>query len=957
MAGGTKKFLRGLNLEQKQAITHKNGPLLIVAGAGTGKTRVITDRIAYLILSKSAKSSEILALTFTEKAANEMLERVDTAMPLGYEEIWISTFHSFCDRILREEGLAIGLNTAYKILSQIEQWHFIRKNFFRFSLEYYRPLSNPTQFIHALLSLFNRAKDNDVTPEEFLTYSRELEANSPDEEETRRIKELASAYQSYQDMLLEENCLDFGDLQSFALRLFRTRKNIRRKYQEKFKYILVDEFQDTNYAQNELLKLLVNPKKNIAVCGDDDQSIYKFRGASIANINQFTKMYPERKRVVLIKNYRSPQVLLNHAYRLIKNNNPERLEVKEKIDKKLISASTQGNKDTVEFKRFETPENEAEWVSDKIISLHKKGIFYQDIAVLARNNNYLNSIITSFRFHDIPYRFVGNRGLYDQEEIRDLIAYLKFLMNPQDDIAFFALLSLPLFKIEMESLLLLLNFARRYNEHLYSVVKNIAHLKENLTIAPETIKKIEQITNFLESEINLIKKKSASQILKEFLEESGYLKELLTVETIENVRKIQNINLFFKKILQFETGNPDKSVLAFGEYLDLMQEAGDNPAQAEVEDIEVVNLSTVHSAKGLEFSFVFMVDLAEGRFPFYFRREEIPLPDPLIKEEISPEDMHIQEERRLFYVGMTRAKKRLWLTASSSYTIAKNWRISRFVKESLEKVAAEIQTKLPLRTLSLSPKEKKKYFFDLPITLKNFSYTQFKDYERCPFFYKLKHIIGVPELPNSSYSFGQTIHLTLKEFYSLIKNKEKVNVEKLLSFYEKNWINEGYLSKEQETEQKIKGRVALEDFYCINNSNFGEPVYLEQFFKVNLDQDVFLRGRIDRIDKLPGGKYEVIDYKSGNPPARKNIDREEQLSIYALACEEVLKFFPEILSFYYLGTNEKISTERKSSDLKAIKEKLLSVISQIKRKEFPPIGNQRDCKKCSYRLICPKSIA
>jgi len=164
MAGGTKKFLRGLNLEQKQAITHKNGPLLIVAGAGTGKTRVITDRIAYLILSKSAKSSEILALTFTEKAANEMLERVDTAMPLGYEEIWISTFHSFCDRILREEGLAIGLNTAYKILSQIEQWHFIRKNFFRFSLEYYRPLSNPTQFIHALLSLFNRAKDNDVTP-------------------------------------------------------------------------------------------------------------------------------------------------------------------------------------------------------------------------------------------------------------------------------------------------------------------------------------------------------------------------------------------------------------------------------------------------------------------------------------------------------------------------------------------------------------------------------------------------------------------------------------------------------------------------------------------------------------------------------------------------------------------------------------------------------------------------
>ncbi|MBA7566477.1 ATP-dependent DNA helicase Rep [subsurface metagenome] len=957
MVGERKKFLRGLNPEQKQAITHKNGPLLIVAGAGTGKTRVITDRIVYLISSKLAKPSEILALTFTEKATNEMLERVDTAMPLGYEEIWISTFHSFCDRILREEGLAIGLNTAYRILSKIEQWHFIRKNFFQFNLKYYRPLSNPTQFIHALLNLFNRAKDNDVIPEEFLTYSRGLETNSPDEEETGRIKELASAYQTYQDLLLKENRLDFGDLQSFVLRLLRTRKNIRRKYQEKFKYILVDEFQDTNYAQNELLKLLINAKKNITVCGDDDQSIYKFRGASIVNINQFTKIYPGRKRVVLIKNYRSPQVLLNSAYRLIKNNNPERLEVKEKIDKKLISASTQGNKDTVGFKRFESPENEAEWISDKILSLHKQGVFYQDIAVLARNNAYLNPFITSFRLHDIPYRFVGNRGLYDQEEIRDLIAYLKCLTDPQDDIAFFALLSLPLFKIEMESLLLLLNFARRYNEHLYSVVKKITYLKENLPIAPETIKKIERITNFLEAKINAIKKESASQILKDFLEKSGYLKELLTVETIENVRKVQNINLFFKKILQFEATNPDKSVLAFGEYLDLMQEAGDNPAQAEIEDIEVVNLSTVHSAKGLEFSFVFMVDLAEGRFPFYFRKEEIPLPDSLIKEEISPEDMHIQEERRLFYVGMTRAKKRLWFTASSSYTMAKNWRISRFVKESLGKVSAEIQTELPLGTFSLSAGEKKKYFFDLPITLKNFSYTQFKDYQRCPFFYKLKHIIGVPELPNSSYSFGQTVHLTLKEFYSLIRSKESVNAERLLSFYEKNWINEGYMSKEQESEQKIKGMAVLKDFYRINSSNFGEPVYLEQFFKVNLGKELFLRGRIDRIDKLPDKKYEVIDYKSGNPPTRKNIDREEQLTIYALACQDVLGFFPKILSFYYLGTNEKFSTERKFTDLEMIKGKLLSVISQIRRKEFPPIGSQRDCKKCSYRLICPKSIA
>ncbi|MCK4245435.1 MAG: PD-(D/E)XK nuclease family protein, partial [Candidatus Omnitrophica bacterium] len=312
---------------------------------------------------------------------------------------------------------------------------------------------------------------------------------------------------------------------------------------------------------------------------------------------------------------------------------------------------------------------------------------------------------------------------------------------------------------------------------------------------------------------------------------------------------------------------------------------------------------------------------------------------------------------RLFYVGMTRAKKRLWLTASSSYTPAKIWRTSRFVKETLGEITGETQAKLPIVAPLFLPREEEKYFFDLPlITIKQFSYTQLKSYEHCPFFYKLKYIICVPELPKAPYSFGQTIHLTLEDFYSLIKNKKKVSKEKLLTLYKRNWVREGYITKEQEKERKIKGRRALEDFYRLNSSDFGEPVYLEQFFKVKIG-DVFLRGRIDRIDRLPDGEYEVIDYKSGNPPARKNIASEEQLTIYALACKEVLKFFPKVLSFYYLGTNEKLSTARKPSDLELIKEKILSTISKIKKREFPPLGDKRKCKMCSYRLICPQRMA
>ena len=950
-----KKLLKGLNQEQKQAVTHKKGPLLIVAGAGTGKTKVITERMVYLVLSKTTQPSEILALTFTEKAANEMLERVDLAMPLGYEEIWISTFHSFCDRILREEGLAIGLNTKYRILSEAETWHFIRKNLYQFNLEYYRPLSDPTQFIYALLTLFNRAKDNDVTVEEFLAFSKQTESDSQDSEEIKRVKELATAYQTYQDLLLKENSLDFGDLQSFTLRLLRTRKGIRERYQKKFKYILVDEFQDTNYAQNELLKLLIGKEKNITVCGDDDQSIYKFRGASITNILQFKRSYPECEIVVLTKNYRSPQVLLDDAYQLIRNNNPDRLEVKEGINKRLVSTSPKTTEDVIEFRRFEMPEDEAEWVSKKIDALHKRRVSYQEVAVLARNNDHLNPFIASFRYHNIPYRFVGNRGLYEQEEIRDLIAYLKVLSNPSDDVGLFALLSLPLFKIEIKDLLPLLNFAKRYNEHLYPIIRDPLSLEKNFILSSDTKKNLRRITNFLDSEINTINRKSASQILKDFLEESGYLKNLLAVETVENVRKIQNINLFFKKILEFEAASSNATVLALVEYLDLMLAAGESPAQAEIEDVEVVNLSTVHSAKGLEFPFVFIVELVEGRFPFPFRREEISLPDPLIKEEIPPGDMHLQEERRLFYVGMTRAKKGLWLTASSSYTPAKIWRTSRFVKEALGEVTQETQAKLPIVAPLFLPREEEKYFFDLPVTIREFSYTQLKNYEYCPFFYKLKYLIGVPELPKAGYSFGQTIHRTLKDFYSLVRNKKEVSKEKLLTLYERNWLREGYITKEQEEEQKIKGKRSLESFYESQESDFGNPLYLEQFFKVRIG-DIFLRGQIDRIDILDDGEYEVIDYKSGNPPARKNITSEEQLTIYALACKEVLNFFPKILSFYYLGTNEKLSAARKPADLEQIKEKILLTISKIKKREFPPLGDKRKCKMCSYRLICPQGI-
>src|SRR3990167_2743027 len=307
-------LLASLNQEQLAAVTHKEGPLMIIAGAGTGKTTVITHSIGWLIEQKLAKPEEILALTFTEKAAAEMEERVDRLLPYGYIDLQLSTFHAFCERLLREYGIEMGLSPDFVLLNELDSWLLMRKEFERFDLYYYRPLGNPTRYIKSFLQHFSRAKDELITPEMYLAYAKEQEANldatnSTEERnsEVTRLLELAHAYHLYQQILLENDALDFGDLISYTILLLQKRPAILKKIQKRFRFILVDEFQDTNLAQYALVKYIAAPTNNITVVGDDDQSIYKFRGASLSNILQFESDYPESKRVILTQNYRSVQ--------------------------------------------------------------------------------------------------------------------------------------------------------------------------------------------------------------------------------------------------------------------------------------------------------------------------------------------------------------------------------------------------------------------------------------------------------------------------------------------------------------------------------------------------------------------------------------------------------------------------------------------------------------------------
>ncbi|PIZ43888.1 hypothetical protein COY33_00625, partial [candidate division WWE3 bacterium CG_4_10_14_0_2_um_filter_42_7] len=393
-----------LNVNQKKAIYHESGPLLVVAGAGTGKTRVITERIKFLIEEQKINPQHILALTFTEKAAGEMLSRVDESMPLGYEEPWLSTFHSFADRILREEALSFGLDPSYKILTRPQEWLLIRENLFKFELDYYRPLGNPTKFISAMITYFSRLQDENISPEEFIKFANEsaklkTQSSKPQlkaQNEDNKYTELAKTYKTYQDLKLQKSVFDFGDLIVWTIKLFKERPQILKKYREQFEHILVDEFQDTNFAQYELIKTLAPADKNpnLIVVGDDDQSIYKFRGASVANILSFKKDYPKAETVVLTENYRSDEKILDAAYKLIRHNDPDRLEVKLGIEKKLKAQSSKRKTESQNAKlnivTSSSAQEEAHLVVNEILKLRKENEYsWKDFAILARANSHL----------------------------------------------------------------------------------------------------------------------------------------------------------------------------------------------------------------------------------------------------------------------------------------------------------------------------------------------------------------------------------------------------------------------------------------------------------------------------------------------------------------------------------------------------------------------------------------
>lgn len=628
-----------LNEEQKKGVFTTEGPVLLLAGAGSGKTRVLTHRAVYLIEELGVNPYHILAITFTNKAAGEMRERIDDMVGYGSENIWVSTFHSTCVRILRRFIDHIGFGTNFTIYDTEDQKTIMKDICKRLEID--TKMYKEKSFLAAISS----AKDELISPEAYA-----LRAQG----DFRKMKE-AAVYREYQQVLRKNNALDFDDLIVKTVELFQSDMEVLDYYQERFRYIMVDEYQDTNTAQFQLIKLLAGKYKNLCVVGDDDQSIYKFRGANIYNILNFEKEFPNAVTIKLEQNYRSTQNILNAANGVIANNVGRKA-------KRLWTENEEGEK--IAFHQFETGFDEADYVAKDIRSKVREGMYhYGDCAVLYRTNAQSRLFEERFITASIPYKIVGGVNFYSRREIKDLLAYLKTIDNAMDDLAVRRIINVPKRGIGATTLSRVQDYADENSLTFYNALK----MAEEIGTIGRASAKIRPFVMLIQSMRSKLPYISVSELLQEIIEETGYVRELEAENTEEAQQRIENIDELISKAVTYEESEEEPTLSGFLEEVALV---ADIDSVDETQDYVV--LMTLHSAKGLEFPQVYLAGMEDGLFPGF---------GAICAENPTAE---IEEERRLAYVGITRAKERLSISCARMRMIRGETqynKVSRFVKE------------------------------------------------------------------------------------------------------------------------------------------------------------------------------------------------------------------------------------------------------------------------------------
>lgn len=630
-------YLQGLNEKQKEGVLHTEGPLLILAGAGSGKTRVITHKIAYLIEEKRVFPSNILAITFTNKAAKEMKERVEGLLKGRVEDIWMGTFHSMCVRILRREIESIGYKRNFSIYDSLDQKTLVKECITE------KNLNKETFQEKPIISIISSLKDDMIDPDDYI--------NENYKDYYRR--NVGEIYGLYEEKLKKNNALDFDDLILKTVFLLKSDERIREKYQSKFEYIFVDEYQDTNKSQYELIKYLSGKHGNICVVGDEDQSVYGWRGADIRNILNFERDFKGAEVIKLEQNYRSTGNILDVANSIIKNNT-------ERKGKKLWTAKERGQYATLKI-NFDEKE-EANFVTQKVIDLVKEGKYkYGDFVILYRTNAQSRSFEETFIRNSIPYKIVGGLKFYDRKEVKDLIAYLRLIQNPLDDISLRRIINVPKRGIGASTLGKIEKYTSQTGESIYGALLDLDKIQGLSGRARNVIKSFTAMINKFLAMKEIM---GVRDFIEEVVYSTGYIKELEEENSVESQSRIENLKEFISVAVDFETNYEGGTLEDFLANVSLLSDVDKTDERK-----DVVTMMTVHGAKGLEFPVVFLVGMEEGLFPISRALDSIH---------------EMEEERRLCYVAVTRAEELLYISYANLRTIYGNTTYSlpsRFLKE------------------------------------------------------------------------------------------------------------------------------------------------------------------------------------------------------------------------------------------------------------------------------------
>jgi DNA helicase-2/ATP-dependent DNA helicase PcrA len=967
-----------LNPEQLAAVQHGDGPLVVVAGAGTGKTRVITERIRYLLDTQSELTGkEILGLTFTDKAASEMKHRVvSTSRDRGEVEeerakaVTLSTFHSFCNSLLQE------IDPDLKPIDKIDHWILLRRNLLLLQLEHYRRLAEPGQFLGDFVEFFSRCQDELVTPDDYQVFAdKQLEefqrvrSVMPDDErairdeEIAKIQEISRAYRSSDLLLRERKLLTFGSQIMDAVLHLRADKDVRERLRSRYKYILVDEFQDTNIAQLELLWQLGGKRPNLVVVGDHRQAIYRFRGASFGSFTIFLNRFASGKGAThedllrpLTLNYRSAGRILRVAGQVISHN-----EKPTNIPEYPL-APVKEDGDKVRIVTHATSEAEAQWVAGELARLHRAGAKWRTFAVLYRGHSHRDKLVDVLKARKIPF-VIKNLSILSHRLVRDLIAYLRLIDHPLDDVACARVLAMPAWGLEASDLVRLSERAAKSRGASLWDTMQAAKNEPPFSGGGRNLDALVEL-------ITELRKKARFVTASELFDAMAEGLEVSTAVAGEDRKYFDRLGQFVR---EWQLKSETQRLKEFVEYLDYFEQAGGS-INLEQESGDAVQLMTVHAAKGLEFDHVYVLRVIHRGFPAGEKPRVLEFPAELMKEEQPQGNFHIQEERRLFYVAVTRARQKLTLNTVENKRskpspflddILMDAQIKRRDVEQLAPAAASVTVTPPeVAQPALFQMEQHRARIGSQIGEWATSYrppvsepleispSGIGTLEACPQKYLFVHAWKLRGGPAAALSFGSVMHNTIKYFIGEMIKGTTLPCEEVERKFELEWTSAGFEDDYQEQEYKKDGLLQLRAFYASTIAAPPDVIAQEKSFDLPMDNNVVLKGRMDQVNRLGPGEEEIVDYKTGKTRNEEKAKKDVQLSVYALAAREVFDWNPARLTLHFLQTNQPVSATRDEKQLKKVRAAIQEAAADIRAGVFHAKPGF-SCRYCDFESICP----